>query len=67
MQNATLHVRADLPPDLRHDCFQPLAALSATVRLSNAAGMHQADGVKDMRGIAVRLRAPGASTRTTCS
>ena len=58
VQNATLCVREDLPEELRQDCFQPRAQLPAIVRLSNASGMHQPDGKKDMRGIAVRLTAP---------
>src|SRR5690349_5997591 len=58
VRNATLHVHGDLPEDLQHDCFRPGAALAATVRLSNSAGMHQADGVKDLRGVALRLAAP---------
>ena len=55
VKNAMLFVSADVPVDLRQDCFQPAAELPATVRLSNASGMHQSDGRKDLRGIAVRL------------
>jgi hypothetical protein len=57
--NAAFLVDGDLPMDLRQDCFQPGARLPATVRLSNGSGVHQSDGMKDVRGIAVRLAGVG--------
>jgi len=59
VKNAMLFVDANVPADLRQDCFQPGAEIRATVRLSNASGMHESDGRKDLRGIAVRLEGPG--------
>lgn len=59
VDNAEFIVRDDLPAVLRQGCFQPGARLRATVRLSNGSGMRQPDGVKDLRGIAVRLFGAG--------
>jgi hypothetical protein len=55
LTNAELHVRSDLPPDLRVGFFQPGTVYRATVRLSNASGMIQPDSKRDLRGIAVRV------------
>lgn len=53
--NACLAVDDVLPVGLAQGHFQPGAEFRATVRLSNASSLHQADAIPDMRGIAVRL------------
>src|SRR5262245_5460307 len=59
LANAQFRVRDDLPPDLHVGLFQPGAVYRATVRLSNASGMIQSDGKRDLRGLAVRLHLDG--------
>ncbi|MEU6124944.1 peroxidase family protein [Streptomyces sp. NPDC047123] len=53
--DARLRFDDDLPEDLRHGFAQPGAAYPATLRLSNAGGIRQADGAPDLRGAAVRV------------
>ncbi|QEV17231.1 peroxidase family protein [Streptomyces alboniger] len=55
VENARLRFHDDLPDALRGGFAQPGAAYPATVRLSNASGIRQADGAPDLRGIAVRV------------
>ncbi|MCF3121368.1 catalase [Streptomyces arenae] len=55
VENARLRFRDDLPDALRCGFAQPGAAYPATVRLSNASGIRQADGAPDLRGVAVRV------------
>ncbi|MVO90779.1 catalase [Streptomyces sp. p1417] len=55
VENARLRFRDDLPEDLRHGFAQPGAEYPATVRLSNASGIRQADAAPDLRGVAVRV------------
>jgi hypothetical protein len=54
--NAVFEVSKDLPQDLRVGWFTPGAEYRATVRLSNATGLRQADFVPDLRGAALRVR-----------
>ena len=53
--NAQLVIDRDLPIRYKAGHFVPGAKLPATVRLSNASGVPQADSQPDMRGMAVRL------------
>ncbi|MEU8956841.1 peroxidase family protein [Streptomyces sp. NPDC048518] len=55
VENARLRFHDDLPEALRCGFARPGAAYPATVRLSNASGIRQADGAPDLRGIAVRV------------
>ncbi|MEU6994378.1 peroxidase family protein [Streptomyces sp. NPDC046465] len=55
VENARLRFHDDLPAALRCGFAQPGAAYAATVRLSNASGIRQADGAPDLRGVAVRV------------
>ncbi|MFD9909281.1 peroxidase family protein [Streptomyces sp. NPDC059063] len=55
VENAHLRFHDDLPEALRCGYAQPGAEYPATVRLSNASGIRQADGAPDLRGIAVRV------------
>ncbi|MEU1118548.1 MULTISPECIES: peroxidase family protein [unclassified Streptomyces] len=55
VENARLRFHDDLPDALRCGFARPGAAYPATVRLSNASGIRQADGAPDLRGIAVRV------------
>jgi hypothetical protein len=57
VEDARLQVRPDLPEDLRRGCFQPSAELPVTVRFSNAAPVLEPDSAKDMRGVALRIKA----------
>ena len=54
--NARLHVLPGIPERFRIGPFQPGAELPATVQLSNASGVKQADSRRDMRGAAVRIK-----------
>ena len=53
--NARFLVADNLPEDLQQGFMSPGAEYPATVRLSNASGIHQADKSRDLRGIAVRV------------
>ena len=53
--NAEFRIAEDLPEDLHVGLFRPGAVYGAIVRLSNAAGVVQADGERDMRGLAMRV------------
>lgn len=55
VDDARLIVDERIPPDLRVGPYRPGAAFPATVRLSNANGLHRRDALPDMRGIALRL------------
>ncbi|MFF8644541.1 peroxidase family protein [Streptomyces sp. NPDC015345] len=55
VENARIRFHDDLPDALRGGFAQPGATYPATVRLSNAGGIRQADGAPDLRGIAVRV------------
>ncbi|WP_306336400.1 peroxidase family protein [Streptomyces sp. KL118A] len=55
VENARLRFHDDLPDTLRSGFAQPGAEYRATVRLSNASGIRQADGAPDLRGAAVRV------------
>ncbi|MFE0137189.1 peroxidase family protein [Streptomyces sp. NPDC059037] len=55
VENARLSFRDDLPDALRTGFARPGAEYPATVRLSNASGIRQGDGVADLRGVAVRV------------
>ncbi|MEU5900763.1 MULTISPECIES: peroxidase family protein [Streptomyces] len=55
VENARLRFHDDLPDTLRCGFAQPGAQYPATVRLSNAGGIRQADGAPDLRGAAVRV------------
>ncbi|MEV5981577.1 peroxidase family protein [Streptomyces sp. NPDC052114] len=55
VENARLRFRDDLPDSLQCGFAQPGAEYAATVRLSNASGIRQADGAPDLRGAAVRV------------
>ncbi|QCX75497.1 Catalase-related peroxidase [Streptomyces sp. YIM 121038] len=55
VENARLRFHDDLPDALRGGFARPGAEYPATVRLSNASGIRQADGAADLRGIAVRV------------
>ncbi|MFF1378215.1 peroxidase family protein [Streptomyces sp. NPDC058308] len=55
VENARLRFHDDLPADLRCGFAQPGEAYPATVRLSNASGIRQADGAPDLRGVALRV------------
>ncbi|MEV0321810.1 peroxidase family protein [Streptomyces sp. NPDC050658] len=55
VENARLSFHEDLPEALRTGFVRPGAEYPATVRLSNASGIRQADGVADLRGVAVRV------------
>ena len=61
VENARLVVHDDLAPDLRRGRFRPGADLPVTVRLSNASGIPQPDGEKDLHGIALRVDGGSAS------
>jgi catalase len=69
-----LRVADDLPPALAQGVFQPGARYRAWVRLSNGDGAVRSDGVRDGRGLAIKLcglgddlgeRLPGDSERAT--
>ena len=53
--NARFLVADNLPEELQQGFMRPGAEYSATVRLSNASGVHQADKSRDLRGMAVRV------------
>ncbi|GGV25394.1 peroxidase family protein [Streptomyces spectabilis] len=55
VENARLRFHDDLPDALRRGFAEPGAEYPATVRISNASGIRQADGAADLRGIAVRV------------
>ncbi|ATL26549.1 peroxidase family protein [Streptomyces formicae] len=55
VENARLRFHDELPDALRQGFAQPGAEYAATVRLSNASGIRQADGAPDLRGAAVRV------------
>lgn len=57
--NARFKVAHDVRPELRQGLFVPGATYPAVVRFSNASGMHGLDRQKDLRGIAIRVRAGG--------
>lgn len=48
-------VEPDLPPALRVGVFAQPRRYQAWVRFSNASGKVQADGVRDLRGVAIKL------------
>jgi heme peroxidase/catalase len=48
----------DIPPDLRVGFAQPNAVYPTVVRFSNAAGSGQPDFKPDLRGVALRIKAP---------
>ena len=53
--NARFRVADNLPEDLQQGFMRPGAEYPATVRLSNASGVHQADKSRDLRGMAIRV------------
>jgi hypothetical protein len=59
VKNAVFRIAPDLPENLQIGHFQPGKEYPAAVRLSNASGLVQADTVKDLRGIAVRVYVDG--------
>ncbi|OHT22304.1 hypothetical protein [Edaphosphingomonas haloaromaticamans] len=56
--DAALMVDRALPAGLVVGHFRPGAILPAAIRFSNASAIPQADGVPDMRGLAMRLAIP---------
>ncbi|ARX82343.1 peroxidase [Streptomyces alboflavus] len=62
VENARLRFRDDLPEELRCGYAQPGAEYPATVRLSGASGIGQADGAPDLRGAAVRVEVSAAES-----
>ena len=57
--NAQFEIAAGIPEDLRTDFLRPGTAYPAAVRFSNASGTAQPDAKPDLRGLAVRVTAPG--------
>ncbi len=58
VDDARLHFRPDLPPDLEAGFASPDADYRVMVRFSNASGKRQPDGEKDLRGVAMRVEVP---------
>ncbi len=58
---ARLVVDASVPAALAIGHFRPGAVLPAILRFSNASGVAQMDPAPDVRGLAVRLHAPGGA------
>jgi hypothetical protein len=52
----TFTVAGDLPPELRVGLFAQPRTYEAWVRSSSASGKPQSDAVKDLRGLAIKLR-----------
>ncbi len=52
-------IAPDLPPEFRVGIFKRPQQYDCWVRVSNASGKIQSDAIKDARGIAIKLMAPG--------
>src|SRR5215216_6541398 len=58
VDDARLHFRPDLPPDLQAGFASPDADYRVMIRFSNASGKRQPDWKKDLRGVALRVEVP---------
>src|SRR5688572_21116121 len=52
-------IAPDLPRELRVGLFREPATHDCWVRFSNASGTPQSDAIADVRGVAIKLMAPG--------
>jgi hypothetical protein len=59
----TFHIEPNLPAQLRVGLFSRRRRLDCWVRTSSASGKLQSDAIKDARGIAIKLMAPGGKGR----